>query len=182
MARNKAERQSALKENEVQNETATAEDTVTETATAETKSTKSIVPAKYAGKYKNGGSDPVAEFIKAQCGEGDKFNFDTFFALCQKNGISTDQTNKYSGQIAENLQGAKGRARMTLGNTLRANARKNGKLVGLDDAEVEIAGLAKPTLSGAAAAAKEANTQTSAAEGVTAEDGGAVPDGETAQY
>lgn len=175
MARNKAERQSALKENEVQNETATAEDTAPE---ATEKSTKSIVPAKYAGKYKNGGSDPVAEFIKSQCGEGDKFSFDSFFTLCQKNGISTDQTNKYSGQIAENLQGAKGRARMTLGNTLRANARKNGKLVGLDDAEVEITGLAKPTLSGAAAAAKEANTQTSAAE-----DGDAVPDGvEATQY
>jgi hypothetical protein len=166
MARNKAERQSALKENEVQNT-----EEVNDTAPVATeKSTKSIVPAKYAGKYKNGGSDPVADFIKSQCGEGEKFAFDSFWALCQKNGISEEQTNKYAGQIAEARQGAKGRARMTLGNTLRANARKNGKLIALDGSEVPLV-VAKATLSGAAAAAKEASTQTSAADGVSTEDG-----------
>ena len=35
-------------------------------ATTEKKETKSIVPAKYAGRYKAGGSDALAAFIKRE--------------------------------------------------------------------------------------------------------------------
>jgi hypothetical protein len=46
---------------------------------------------------------------------------------------------------------------MTLRNMLATIARKNGKLVGLNDEETAIS-LPKPALSGAAAAAKAATT------------------------
>ncbi len=96
---------------------------------------KSVVPAKYAGKYKNGGSGATSDFIRAQCGEGDKFEFQAFFNLAALNGISDEQVAKYKGQVDAKENGANGRARMTLGNTLRATARKNGKLIGLDKKE-----------------------------------------------
>jgi hypothetical protein len=110
--------------------------TATAPAAADTvKETKSVVPAKYAGKYKNGGAGPLSDFIREQCGEGDKFEFDAFWNLCKLNGISDDQIAKYKGQVDAKENGANGRARMTLGNSLRAIARKNQKLVGLDKKE-----------------------------------------------
>lgn len=118
------------------------------------KTTKSIVPARYAGRYKNGGSDPLAEFIKAQCSTKEGFNFPSFFALCRKNGLAEDKVAHYEGQVAENRHGAQGRARMTLRNMLATIVRKDGKLTGNDDTVVELS-LPKPTLSGAAAKAKE---------------------------
>ena len=128
-------------------------DQTNETPT-ETKTTKSIVPSKYSGKYKNGGDDPLAVFIKAQCVEDTKFNFDKFFELCSKNGIAQDKVDHYRNQVTEKRHGAEGRARMTLRNMLATFARKNGKLVGLDDAEVEV-NLPKVALTGAAKAAAE---------------------------
>jgi len=123
-------------------------------APTEAKTTKSIVPSKYSGKYKNGGDDPLAVFIKAQCVEDSKFNFDKFFELCSKNGIAQDKVDHYRNQVTEKRHGAEGRARMTLRNMLATFARKNGKLVGLDDAEVEV-NLPKVALTGAAKAAAE---------------------------
>jgi hypothetical protein len=123
-------------------------------APTEAKTTKSIVPSKYSGKYKNGGDDPLAVFIKAQCVEDSKFNFDKFFELCSKNGIAQDKVDHYRNQVTEKRHGAEGRARMTLRNMLATFARKNGKLVGLDGAEAEV-NLPKPALTGAAKAAAE---------------------------
>lgn len=116
---------------------------------------KSIVPEKYSGKYKGAG-DAVSEFINAQSSGKEGFEFTAFFALARKNGIAEDKVAHYEAQVLEEKRpGAAGRARMTLGNMIRSLARKNGKLIGLDDSEVEITGLAKPAVSGAAAKAQE---------------------------
>lgn len=120
---------------------------------AETKETKSIVPARYAGRYKGGGSDALAEFINAQCKGKDGFEYEAFFELALKNGVSQEQVDKYRGQIAENRHGSQGRTRMTLRNMIATNVRKTGKAIGLDDSETAIE-LAKPVLSGAAAKAQ----------------------------
>lgn len=139
-------------------ESTTDINTETTAAATEVKTTKSIVPAKYAGRYKAGGSDPLAEFIKAQA-KTDKgeFDFPMFFDLCRKNGLPDEKVAHYEAQVAEKRHGAQGRARMTLRNMLATIARKNGKLIGLDGAETEVI-LPKAVLGGAAAKAKEAAT------------------------
>lgn len=120
---------------------------------------KSIVPSKYAGKYKNGGDDALATFIKAQASGKDGFEFPAFFALCRKNGLDEAKVAHYEKLVADKAHGAEGRARMTLRNMLATPARKNGKLVGLDGVEYEVV-IAKPALTGAAAAAQAASTET----------------------
>lgn len=119
------------------------------------KTVKSIVPSKYSGKYKGGGSDALAEFIKSQCTGKDGFEFTAFFTLCRQNGLPEDKVAHYEKQVADKLHGAPGRARMTLRNMLATIARKNGKLVGLGGEEHAI-DLPKPAVSGAAAKAQEA--------------------------
>lgn len=119
---------------------------------------KSIVPAKYGNKYKNGGSDALATFINDQCTNEKEFNYANFFALCRKNGLPEEKVAHYENLVAEKAHGSQGRARMTLRNMLATIARKEGKLVGLDGNEIEI-DLPKPALTGAAAAAKEAAEQ-----------------------
>ena len=121
------------------------------------KTTKSIVPSKYSGKYKSGGSDALAEFIKSQCADKDGFSFDKFYELCSTNGVAQDKVDHYKAQVAEKRHGAEGRARMTLRNMLASIVRKNGKAVGLDGGEVAIE-LPKPALTGAAKAAAEATS------------------------
>jgi len=127
-----------------------------ETAT-EPKATKSIVPSKYSGRYKNGGEDALAQFIKSQCTVDGAFSFDRFFELCSANGIAQEKVDHYKNQVAEKRHGAEGRARMTLRNMLATFARKNGKLVGLDGNEEEVS-LPKAALTGAAKAAAEAKS------------------------
>jgi hypothetical protein len=121
---------------------------------AEVKTTKSIVPSKYSGRYKNGGEDPLALFIKAQCVAEGNFSFDKFFDLCASNGVPQEKVDHYKAQVAEKRHGAEGRARMTLRNMLATIVRKNGKATGLDGSEVAI-NLPKPALTGAAKAASE---------------------------
>jgi hypothetical protein len=128
--------------------------------TAEVAVKKSIVPAKYSGKYKGGGSDPVAVFINEQSKGKDGFEFPAFFALARKNGIDDTKVSHYEGIVAAKEHGAEGRARMTIGNMLRAKARKESKLIGLNDAETAF-DLPKPAVSGAAAAA-QASAETAA--------------------
>lgn len=128
-----------------------------ETTVAEVKTTKSIVPSKYSGRYKSGGSDALAEFIKGQCIEAGNFVFDKFFELCTKNGIVAEKVEHYRAQVAAKRHGAEGRARMTLRNMLATIVRKNGKAIGLDGSEVAI-DLPKPALTGAAKAASEATS------------------------
>ena len=124
---------------------------------SEPKTTKSIVPAKYSGKYKNGGEDALAQFIKAQCTDEQGFNFDKFFELCSANGIPQEKVDHYKAQVSEKRHGAEGRARMTLRNMLATFARKNGKLINLEGDEEEVS-LPKAALTGAAKAAAEAKS------------------------
>lgn len=123
---------------------------------------KSIVPAKYGDKYKNGGSDELAEFIKAQCSGKDGFEYTAFFQLCRLNGIADEKVAHYEGQVAAKDHGSQGRARMTLRNMLATFARKNGTLKRLDGTDVAV-NIAKPAVSGAAAKAQE-TAQASAGE------------------
>lgn len=136
-----------------------------ETAPAAEKSTKSIVPAKYGTKYRDGGSDDLANFINAQCAEGEKkeFSFAKYFELCRKNGLDEAKVKHYEGLVESKVRGGEGRARMTLRNMLATPARKQGHLVGLDDKKVKI-DLPVREATGAAAKAKEdaANKQTAA--------------------
>jgi len=121
----------------------------------EPKVTKSIVPSKYSGRYKNGGDDALAVFIKEQCTVDGSFSFDKFFELCEVNGLPQEKVDHYKGQVAEKRHGAEGRARMTLRNMLATIVRKNGKATGLDGSETEV-NLPKPALTGAAKEAAEA--------------------------
>jgi hypothetical protein len=129
----------------------------TATEQAPTKTTKSIVPSRYAGRYKNGGEDELAVFIKEQCADKEGFSFDKFFELCSKNGIAQDKVDHYKNQVTEKRHGAEGRARMTLRNMLATFVRKNGKAIALDGSEVPL-NLPKPALAGAAKAAQEATS------------------------
>lgn len=122
--------------------------------TPQVKTTKSIVPSKYAGRYKNGGEDELANFIKSQCTTQQGFEFDRFFQLCRLNGIAEDKVAHYQGQVAEKRHGAEGRARMTLRNMLATFVRKNGKAVTLEGTEVPVS-LPKAALTGAAKAAQD---------------------------
>jgi len=119
-----------------------------------TKTSKSIVPSKYAGRYKTGGEDQLAVFIKEQCATQEGFSFEKFFELCRKNGIAEDKVQHYASQVTEKRHGAEGRARMTLRNMLATFVRKNGKAVALDGSEASIT-LPKAALTGAAKAAAE---------------------------
>lgn len=96
------------------------------------KAVKSIVPSKYAGKYKDGGTDALATFIKEQCTVDNVFSFDRFFELCKANGIAEAEVNKYKEQVDAKKGGAAGRARMTLRNRLTPIARKGEGMKGLD--------------------------------------------------
>ncbi len=138
-----------------------AKQTATEAQPTEAKTTKSIVPSKYSGRYKNGGTDELAVFIKEQCTVDGSFSFDKFFELCAANGVAEDKVDHYRGQVAEKRHGAEGRARMTLRNMLATFVRKNGKATTLDGDEVEI-NLPKPALTGAAKAAAD-KTESAAA-------------------
>jgi plasmid stability protein len=123
----------------------------------ETKVTKSIVPSKYSGRYKNGGEDALAVFIKEQCASVEGFSFEKFFELCTNNGIAAEKVEHYRKQVAEKRHGAEGRARMTLRNMLATIVRKNGKALALDGSEVAI-NLPKPALTGAAKKAAESTS------------------------
>lgn len=127
------------------------------------KGNKSVVPSKYAGKYKKGGeayNAPLAVFIRAQCGEDDKFEFPAFFALCRQNGIPEEKVAHYEAQVATKANGVNGRARMTLANMLRAKARKDQKLKDLSGNDVDVP---EPKLPASGAAAKPATPDTAPA-------------------
>ena len=105
---------------------------------AEVKAVKSIVPSKYAGKYKNGGDDALATFIKEQCTVDGKFDFDKFFELATKNGIAQAEVDKYKAQVDAKIGGAAGRARMTLRNRMTPIARKGEGMTGLDGEKYDV--------------------------------------------
>jgi hypothetical protein len=130
------------------------DETNTEATEAPAQKTKSIVPSKYAGRYKNGGNDDLAKFINEVCRVKDGFSYEKFFDLCRKNGLPEDKVAHYEAQvITEKRLGSQGRARMTLRNMLATIARKEGGLKDLDGEEVPIE-MPKTVLTGAAASAK----------------------------
>ena len=133
------------------------EGAATETETVVEKTTKSIVPSGWKSK-----GDELSKFINEQCSGKEGFEFSALFELCRKNGIPNEKIAKYEQAIADKQHGAPGRVKMTLRNMLATPARKNGKLVGLDGADVSVT-IAKAALTGAAAKAKE-----TAAENTTA--------------
>lgn len=122
-------------------------------ASTETKVSKSIVPARYSGKYKGGGSDALANFINEQCKSAEGFDYSKFFELCRRNGLPEDKVAHYEGQVADKRLGSQGRARMTLRNMLATLVRKDSKIVDLDGKTHDLE-LPKVALAGAAASAK----------------------------
>jgi|GEM_PF-3233507 len=125
---------------------------------------KSIVPQGW--KTKN---DSLAQFIDGQCSGKDGFEYPAFFQLCRANGLDEAKVAHYSALVDSKAHGSQGRAKMTLRNMLATIARKNGKLIGLDGAEVAL-DLPKPALTGAAAKAQE-----TAAAAATTEDSASAP-------
>jgi hypothetical protein len=119
----------------------------------EAKVKKSIVPAKYAGRYKDGGNDALAGFINDICRGKEGFDYAKFFELCRENKLPEEKVAMYEGQVEAKRLGSQGRARMTLRNMLATIVRKEGKLRDLegDDFDIE---LPKVALAGAAATAK----------------------------
>lgn len=147
MAKNKG----AAAEAENTENTETETTTTTETPATEPAKTKSIVPAGWKSK-----NDDLKQFIDKECAD-DKgaFTFDKFAELAKKNGVDAAKVDHYIGVVASKAHGAEGRAKMTVRNMLATLVRKNSKIVGLDGTETPMT-LAKPAVSGAAAAAKEA--------------------------
>lgn len=127
--------------------------TETASAAAEPTKTKSIVPAGWKSK-----NDDLKQYIDTACAD-DKgaFDFTKFADLAKANGVDAGKVDHYSGVVASKAHGAEGRAKMTVRNMLASIVRKNGKIVSVDGTETPMT-LAKPAVSGAAAAAKEAST------------------------
>jgi hypothetical protein len=120
-------------------------------AEGEVKTTKSIVPAKYAGKYKDpANDDALRTFIKEQTYENGKVNLDKFYELCLANGVPAEQVTKYKTQTDAKVGGASGRAVMTLRNLMSTVARKGEGMKGLDGKTYDVK-IAKAALTGAAA-------------------------------
>lgn len=125
-----------------------------EATTEAPKTSKSIVPSRYAGKYKDGGSDALALYINKECKGEAGFDYAKFFDLCKINGIDAAKVDHYAEQVESKRLGSQGRARMTLRNMLATLVRKDGKIKGLDGEFVELA-LPKVALTGAAKAAHD---------------------------
>lgn len=132
----------------------------TEAVASTEKTTKSIVPTGWKSK-----NDQLAQFINDNCSGKEGFEYPAFFALCRKNGLDEAKVKHYEDLVASKAHGSQGRAKMTLRNMLATIARKDGKLIGLNDEETAI-NLPKPALGGAAAKAAEKaqeSTETTAA-------------------
>lgn len=121
---------------------------------------KSIVPRGWKSK-----EDALAKFINEQCTGKDGFQWPAFFQLMRENiggTLTEDKIAHYEGQVNAKINGAPGRAKMTLRNMLATNVRKNGKAIGLDKKDYPI-DLPKPAATGAAKAAQEKAAETAAA-------------------
>ena len=132
---------------------------------AEAKEVKSIVPSKYAAKYKDpNNDDPLRTFIKEQCGQ--PIDLSKFYALLRANGIAEEHIKKFE-VLTENLGnddkgnpikpagGVAGRAVMTLRNRLTPIARTDKGIVGLDGKTYDVR-LPPAPKTGAVAKAAEA--------------------------
>lgn len=113
------------------------------------KERKSIVPAGWKSK-----KDALKTFIDAQSSGKDGFEYPAFFALMRKNEVPEEKVAHYEGQVSQNLNGARGRAVMTLRNILVPIIRKRGHVIALDGSKIDM-DLPKPAPSGAAKAQAE---------------------------
>lgn len=140
--------------------------TETTAASAEgEKTVKSIVPNKYAAKYKDpANDDALRTFIKEQCGQ--PINLTKFYELCRLNGVGeehikvfADKTenlgNDEKGNPVKPAGGVAGRAVMTLRNRLTPVARKGEGIKGLDGVTYDVK-LPPAPKTGAVAKAAEA--------------------------
>lgn len=93
----------------------------------------SIINEKYKGKYK-GASDWIGELIKVQCVDEDPqktgLSVDALFAMARNNNLNEVKLGELEGQ--KDQKNAPGRIRMTVGNMLRAAAKKRHGLYGVD--------------------------------------------------
>lgn len=140
MARRNQQTDENMNENEtVTNgtDTTATETTATETA-GEAKATKSIINPKYKGKYK-GASDFIGELIDSNCrsasekGQGE-LNPSLVIQLGRKNNLDAKKLDNLEAQIGQ--KNAPGRIRMTVGNMLRAAAKRRHGLLDLHGNEV----------------------------------------------
>lgn len=131
------------------------------------KTIKSIVPSKYASKYKDpSNDDALRTFIKEQCGENGKINLPKFYELLRKNEIADEHIKKFE-VLTENLGndekgnpikpagGVAGRAVMTLRNRLTPRARTDKGLIGLDGKTYDVRVAPAPKTGAVAAAAEK---------------------------
>jgi hypothetical protein len=135
-------------------------------ASGEAKEIKSIVPSKYAAKYKDPkNDDPLRSFIKEQCGS--PIDLVKFYALLRANGIGDEHIKKFEAITTDLPEGTKpaggvaGRAVMTLRNRLTPIARSDKGIVGLDGKtyDVKLPPAPKTGAVAKAAEAKEAANQ-----------------------
>ena len=122
---------------------------------APAKANKSIVPSKYAGKYKKP-MDELAKFLDDNATTEGTLDPIKLFAICRANGIADAHIEPYEKAVADKAHGASGRARMTLRNRLATIVRKEGGLVVEKDGAKTAIHLAPLATVGAAKAAEEA--------------------------
>lgn len=140
------------------------------TEAAEAKEVKSIVPSKYAAKYKDASNDdPLRTFIKEQCGH--PIDLVKFYALLRANGVADEHIKKFEdvtiglgndekGNPVKPAGGVAGRAVMTLRNRLTPIARKGEGVKGLDGVTYDVR-LPPAPKTGAVAKAAEAKAAAS---------------------
>lgn len=134
-------------------------------ASGEAKEIKSIVPSKYAAKYKDpSNDDPLRKFIKEQCGT--PIDLVKFYALLRANSVGNEHIEKFEAVTTNLPEGQKpaggvaGRAVMTLRNRLTPIARSDKGLVGLDGKTYDVK-LPPAPKTGAVAKAAEAKAAAS---------------------
>lgn len=104
------------------------------TAAAETKA--NFMPEQYRDRYR-GDPDWLGQFINNNCrkvleeGKAAVLCMDSLLSLAEKNGVPAESIADWRGQVGR--PGAPGRLRMTVGNALRARAKRRHGLIDLDD-------------------------------------------------
>lgn len=111
-----------------------------------------FMPEQYRDRYR-GNPDWIGSFIDDNCrkvleeGKAARLCMDSLLTLAEKNGVPAESVADWRGQV--DRPGAPGRLRMTVGNALRARAKRRHGLIDLDgnfvDADPEFIGDAKKT-------------------------------------
>ena len=111
-----------------------------------------FMPERYRDKYR-GGQDWLGDFINANCrkvleeGKAAQLCLDSLMVLAEVNAVDAKDVSYWRKQF--NKPGAPGRIRMTIGNMLRARAKRRHGLLDLEgnwvEADVEFIGDARRT-------------------------------------